>query len=128
MAPRSLRRPWLAAVVIAAGAVFAACSSGDDGPTLEGAAGEGQELVRSKGCMGCHSVDGSRRTGPPLNGLPGSEVELSDGSTLTADRDYIAESIRDPEAKKVDGYSARMPTYDLSDDEIDKIIAYLDAL
>jgi cytochrome c oxidase subunit 2 len=78
--------------------------------------------------VGCHSVDGSRRTGPTLQGVVGRKVELSDGSTVTADRAYITESIRQPQAKTVKGFSARMPKFDLSNEQIDQIIAYLETL
>jgi cytochrome c oxidase subunit 2 len=128
MASRSARRVVLA-TLIAVTAVLTACSSDDGGGTkAEGAAGQGQALFSSKGCAGCHSTDGSRRTGPSLQGVVGSKVELSDGSTVTADKDYIAESIRQPQAKTVKGFSARMPKFDLSNEEIDQIIAYLETL
>src|SRR5271167_209928 len=44
----------------------------------------GRELYQADGCSGCHSLDGTRGTGPSWKGLAGSQVKLSDGRTLTA--------------------------------------------
>ena len=72
-----------------------------------------------------------RRTGrcrSDVHGLFGSSVELADGSTVIADREYLIESIKDPAAKQVAGYRLPMPTNRLTDDEIDQVIAYIEAL
>jgi len=61
-------------------------------------------------------------------GLSGSEVELSDGTTVVADEAYLFESIRDPAARIVDGYSVQMPRNSLTDDEIDEIVAFIGSL
>ncbi len=67
--------------------------------------------------------------GPDWEGLYGSTVTLDDGSTLVADEAYLLESIVDPDAKKVDGYSIGMPVNDaLSDEDIASIIAYIQSL
>lgn len=91
--------------------------------------GQGQILTVKNGCTGCHSVDGSKITGPTWLGVYGSEVELADGSTVIADEAFIIESIRDPKAKEVAGFSpTTMPPYTFTDEEISNIIAYLKTL
>jgi cytochrome c oxidase subunit 2 len=55
----------------------------------------GKNLVEQSGCLACHSVDGTKGR-PYLQDLLGSSVKLADGSTVTADANYIRESILDP--------------------------------
>ena len=44
---------------------------------------------------------------------------------VVADEAYVIESIEEPNATRVDGYSLPMPQVDLSDDEIASILAYI---
>jgi cytochrome c oxidase subunit 2 len=55
---------------------------------------------------------------------------LADGSTVTADENYLRESILEPMTKVVDGFEPVMPTYQgrLKDAEITAIIEYLKSL
>jgi cytochrome c oxidase subunit 2 len=69
-----------------------------------GAAASGTQLFQSLGCSGCHSLSGAKLTGPPLNGVFGSKVQLSDGRTVTADEAYLLESILDPDKDVVKGF------------------------
>ena len=78
----------------------------------------GKALARDRGCTSCHSSSGAKGTGPTWKGLYGSEVKLSDGTTVTADETYIKESITDPSAKIVDGYGNLMPHFNLSQTEV----------
>ena len=90
---------------------------------------DGQQLSQSKGCLGCHSVDGSASVGPTWKGLYGSTRELQSGGTVTADHDYLDESIADPSAKTAVGALASvMPTIALTDDEVHAIIEYIESL
>ena len=88
----------------------------------------GKALARDRGCTTCHSSSGSKGTGPTWKGLYGSEVKLSDGTTVTADETYIKESITDPSAKIVDGYGNLMPQFNLTPAEQDQIVAYIKSL
>ncbi|MFZ0546210.1 MAG: cytochrome c oxidase subunit II [Candidatus Promineifilaceae bacterium] len=57
------------------------------------------------GCAACHSTDGSAGVGPTWAGLFGRNEVMSDGSTITIDEAYIQESIYDPNAHVVNGFS-----------------------
>lgn len=98
-----------------------------EGKTPEG---QGQLLTVSNGCVGCHSTDGAALTGPTWFGLYGSNVTLSDGTTVVADDVYLTQSIHDPNAAIVKGYPSPslMPAFTLTDDEIANIIAYIKTL
>jgi cytochrome c oxidase subunit 2 len=90
---------------------------------------KGQLLVKSNGCLGCHTVDGSKLVGPTWFGLFGSQVLLSDETTVTADEAYIKESILNPSAKIVAGFESQvMPAFTFTVEEIANIIAYLKTL
>lgn len=124
-----LRRARRAALLLPVVALtLAACGSDGDGPALSAEAEAGRNTMRSSGCASCHGADGQGGVGPSFQGLYGTEVELADGTTVTADDEYLRESIREPGAKIVEGYRVPMPANDLSDAEIDEIIAYIRAI
>lgn len=95
-------------------------------------ANRGAELAQQQGCLGCHSVDGSRRVGPTLKGLYGQPRMVTRNGekvTVTADNDYLAKAIREPAAEIVDGYPPAMPPFmQLSDADIQALIAWLESL
>lgn len=96
---------------------------------LSSAAKKGEALYRSLGCVGCHTIDGAKNVGPTWKGLYDSQVELADGSTVTADYNYLAESIKDPAAKVVNGFPNMMPPFsNLSSDELNELIEYIESL
>lgn len=89
----------------------------------------GKAFVVQNGCGGCHSLDGSRMTGPTWRGLFGSQVKLSDGQTVTANEAYLTESIKDPNAKVVATFPASvMPKFNLTDQQIAAIVSYIETL
>ena len=93
----------------------------------------GQKLYKENACVTCHSTDGSKGTGPTWKGLWGSTVELnaplSGGvGSVTFDEAYVHESVKKPTAKVVAGFNPVMPPYNLSDKQIDAIIAYMKTL
>ncbi len=88
----------------------------------------GQKVFQQNGCQACHSVDGTTIIGPSLKGVFGHEVELADGTTVTADEDYITESITEPNAKVVKGFAPIMAPFSLQEHEIKSLIEYLKTL
>jgi len=119
-------------IVIAKGAqVPPAAVPGAELPSAAEEAGPakvGAELFQSKGCVACHSVDGSSLVGPTMKGLFGHKTDLEDGTLVTADEAYLEESIRHPNAKIDKGYQPIMPELPLSDAEVKDLVAYIKSL
>jgi cytochrome c oxidase subunit II len=91
--------------------------------------GKGKLLVLQNGCAACHSINGALGIGPTWFGLFGSEVELTDGTTVVADEAFITESVREPQAKIVAGFETqKMVQYTFTDEEIAAIVAYIKTL
>lgn len=91
----------------------------------------GPKLLRSKGCLGCHSLDGSPKAGPTFKGLYGRKETVQAGGrerSITADEAYIARSIREPSADIVKGYPPVMPQIPVPDDDLKAIVAYLETV
>jgi len=89
----------------------------------------GEKLFQRLGCSTCHRLDGTGQ-GPSLVGLFGKPVQLAGGKSVTADEDYIRESILDPRAKITAGYQPVMPIFKglISEDGILQIMAYIKSL
>lgn len=87
----------------------------------------GEKLYSRRGCTGCHSVDGSKRVGPSFKESFGNTRAFVSGPSITADENYIRESILYPKAKVVAGYQPAMPSYkgQLSEDDLYCIVEYL---
>ena len=79
-------------------------------PGIATAGTGGKGLYASLGCQGCHSLDGSKSTGPTFKGLSGSKVTLTNGKTVTADDKYLLDSIIDPDLDIVKGYQPGVMT------------------
>ena len=91
----------------------------------------GAEVARNAGCVACHSPDGSEMVGPTWQGLLGRTEALEDGSSIVVDEEYIRESILNPRAKIVAGYTDLMPdNYGdvLTPEELEALIAYISSL
>jgi len=71
----------------------------------EAKAEQGAQLFQGYGCAACHSVTGAAGAGPALKGVYGSKVRLDNGQVITADEAYVRESILQPDAKTVNGFS-----------------------
>lgn len=113
-----MARRWL---LIAAALTLAACG-GDSTAGLTGS-----ELATEIGCFACHT-ETDTDLAPTLHGIWGSEVELEDGSTVTVDETYVRRSVTDPGADIVAGFEARMPTFGLSEAEVDRLVEYVRSL
>ncbi len=89
----------------------------------------GLDLAQANGCRACHTADGTKGVGPTWKGLYGKEETLQTGATVMVDDDYIRESIMEPNAKVVKGFSPVMPPFSkLTDEEIAQIIEYIKTL
>jgi len=60
------------------------------------------------GCVACHSVDGTPGVGPSWQGLYGRQEQLTDGSTITADDEYIINSILNPNSQIIAGFNPNL--------------------
>ena len=89
---------------------------------------QGKKLAESRGCLACHSTDGSAGVGPTWQGLFGKTENLADGSTVVVDTEYMIESILNPGAKVVQGFAPIMPPGSFSEDELNALIAYTKSL
>jgi cytochrome c oxidase subunit 2 len=77
----------------------------------EAAAARGATLFQEYGCAACHSVSSAAPgTGPGLLGLAGRRERLDNGTQVWASEEYIRESILQPDAKTVNGYSKGVMT------------------
>ena len=90
----------------------------------------GAKLVREKGCVACHSLDGTAKVGPTLQGIYSrKETVVTAGKEheIVVNEDYIKRSLLEPQADIVKGFPPVMPSQKglLKDDEIDAIIEYL---
>jgi cytochrome c oxidase subunit 2 len=90
----------------------------------------GEALVSQNGCNACHSVDGSSGVGPSFAGLWNKERTFQNAEPVTADENYIRESILESNAKILEGYDPVMPAYQgiINDQQIGDIIEYIKTL
>ncbi len=100
-------------------------SGGSSGPL----SATGEKIFAELGCATCHRTDMQGR-GPNLKGVFGQPVQLEDGRTVTADENYVRESILDPGAKIVKGFKPVMPTFQglVSEEQLNALVAYVKSL
>jgi len=99
------------------------------GGTIASAAPSGETLFREYGCASCHLLDSTGR-GPSLANVAGSQVKLNTGATVTADDNYLRESIMNSQAKVVAGYQPIMPPFQgvINEENLMSLIAYIKTL
>lgn len=90
---------------------------------------DGRKLAQEKGCLGCHSLDGSSGAGPTFKGLFGARVTVSKANrevSVTADEGYLRECIRKPNTQTLKGFQPIMPTFpELSDDDVTALVEFI---
>ena len=95
-------------------------------------AAAGRDLYQKMGCIGCHSVDGTRegKVGPTFKALWNTRRTFTDGSAAIADSAYIRRSILTPSDQIVAGYAEGMPSFNgmLSDAQIASLVLYIQSL
>jgi cytochrome c oxidase subunit 2 len=132
--PDSTRRTPLVTALASALAVvaLAACGGGDASSTpdttLSPAAERGRVTALNSGCASCHGPTWAGGVAPSWIGLAGSEVELSDGTTVIADADYLTRAITAPADEKVAGYSLVMPANLLAAADVADVVAFIESL
>lgn len=93
-------------------------------------AARGEREAAEQGCLMCHTVDGRPHIGPTWLGLYGRMEVLEGGGTVVADEAYLTESMMDPLAKVVAGFSPVMPSFHgrLSAAQVGALIEYIKSL
>ncbi len=106
--------------------VASSAAIGNDSIAPATGSGRGVLLFAVKGCIGCHthaSVPNARmRVGPDLTALADRAATRVAGLDARA---YVRQSLRDPGAYRVAGYTAVMPDLHLSDADIESLTAFL---
>ena len=89
----------------------------------------GERAFHTRGCSGCHAPNAAIRA-PLLDGIYGKQVPLSDSTLVTANEQYLRDSILLPNKQISAGYQPIMPTFQgqISEEELNAIIAYLKSL
>lgn len=109
----------------------AAQPSTSGGSTTSGGdlATTGKDLFTSLGCVGCHTPAGGG-AGPSLVGVFGKTTKLEGNQSVTVDEQYVRESILNPQAKVVAGYTPIMPSFQgqVTDDQLQALIEYIRSL
>lgn len=95
----------------------------------EGMAAMGEKLFHQVGCSGCHAPNATIHA-PLLEGLYGKPIALQNGRIVTADRQYLRDSILLPNKQIAAGFAPVMPTYQgqLSEEQVNELMAYLISL
>ena len=100
-------------------------NGGSSGPL----SASGEKIFSELGCATCHRSDTQGR-GPNLAGVFGKPVQLEDGRIVTADENYLRESILDPGSKVVHGFKPVMPTFQglVTEEQVNALVAYVKSL
>jgi cytochrome c551/c552 len=95
-------------------------------PGVAVTASRGALLFATKGCTGCHThasfPNAHMQVGPDLTAVADRAATRVTGLDARA---YIRQSLREPGAYRVAGYSAVMPDLRLTDEQIDSLTAFL---
>ncbi|HEY3348833.1 MAG TPA: cytochrome c oxidase subunit II [Thermoanaerobaculia bacterium] len=116
-------------IVVMEPRAYEAWLAGEQAGGVLPAVASGEQLFVAKACNTCHRPDSSARA-PILNGLFGAQVTLQDGTKVTADENYVRESILNPGAKIVQGYQPVMPTFkgQVTEEELIQLVNYVKTL
>jgi uncharacterized membrane protein len=99
------------AVLLVLLTALSGCGDADVDPQVA----RGERLLWTRGCVACHTLDGTPHVGPSLAGVLQREGEP-----------YVLRALTDPNADVVDGFVAgTMPVYELSEQETADLLAAL---
>lgn len=90
----------------------------------------GKRIYKTR-CASCHTVDGSKSTGPSWLDMYGKTETLTDGSTVLVDDAYVLESIFEPAKKIVKGYeNGNMTSFRglLPPEQVQGVMAYMKSI
>lgn len=96
----------------------------------QGLAERGRQVAAERGCLRCHSVDGSPFIGPTWANAFGQSRRTEDGRDVLIDEAYLTQSMMDPRAVIAAGFAPVMPSYQgaLSPAETAAILEYIRSL
>jgi cytochrome c oxidase subunit 2 len=91
----------------------------------------GFQLYQLKGCVACHSIDGSPRVGPSFKSLFGKTEKVmiaGKEQTVVANEDFIRRFILEPNVVHIEGYPPIMPKISMTDEELTALVDYIKSL
>jgi cytochrome c oxidase subunit 2 len=95
-----------------------------------GLAERGHQVAAERGCLRCHSTDGTPYIGPTWANSFGRKRHTSDGRDVVIDEAYLTESMMEPRAVIAAGFAPVMPSYlgALSPAEASALVEYIRSL
>lgn len=96
----------------------------------QGLAERGHQIAAERGCLRCHTTDGSPFIGPTWANSFGRLRHTADGRDVRIDEAYLTESMMDPRAVIAAGFQPVMPSYQgaLTPAEASAIVEYIRSL
>jgi cytochrome c oxidase subunit 2 len=91
----------------------------------------GFRLYQTKGCVACHSTDGSPRVGPTFKSLFEKKEEVISGGkveTVLVDEAFIRKFISEPNVVHIEGYPPIMPKISMTSEELTALVDYIKSL
>jgi cytochrome c oxidase subunit 2 len=89
----------------------------------------GKALYTTFGCIACHTLDGAKNHGPTFQSLFDSKRDFPKHGLITADENYLRESITKPNTKTVPGFTpGMMPPYPLDSKQVDSLVLFIKSL
>jgi len=110
---------------------FTKWTQGKKGQVVAKGPPQGSQLYQVKGCVACHSTDGSPRVGPTFKGLFGKKEEVTSGGkkeTLVVDDAFVRKFISEPNVVHIEGYPPIMPKIGITDEELTALVDYIKSL
>jgi cytochrome c oxidase subunit II len=97
------------------------------------AVNQGAQLIQVKGCVACHTTDGTPKIGPTFKGVFGKKetvIRAGKEREITVDEAFIKQTLLHPEIDRVKGFPPIMPSQQgqLTGKDIDAITEYIKSL
>jgi len=87
----------------------------------------GRMLFQERGCVACHRPDATS-VGPTSFGLFGSPVQDPACGVAIVDESYLREAIENPSATVAVGFTPVMPTFQVTEEELQALVEYVKSL